>query len=118
MSFGVPWWLPFGSVPEVDAAELARSLSGSGRPLLIDVREPSEWSAGHIAGSVNVPIARLPARLESLEMEPGRPVVAICLSGHRSIPAVRLLSRRSAEVRQLRGGMLAWRRAGLPERAS
>jgi rhodanese-related sulfurtransferase len=41
-------------------------------------------------------------------------VVAICLSAHRSPPAVRLLSRAGYDARQLEGGMLAWRAAGLP----
>jgi rhodanese-related sulfurtransferase len=42
-------------------------------------------------------------------------VVAICLTAHRSIPAVRLLRENGFEARQLQGGMLAWRAAQLPE---
>jgi len=42
-------------------------------------------------------------------------VVAICLTAHRSIPAVRLLASEGFEATQLKGGMLAWRAAGLPE---
>jgi rhodanese-related sulfurtransferase len=41
-------------------------------------------------------------------------VVAICLSAHRSPPGVRLLRQAGIDARQLAGGMLAWRRAGLP----
>jgi rhodanese-related sulfurtransferase len=42
-------------------------------------------------------------------------VVAICLTAHRSIPAVRLLRARGFEAAQLAGGMLAWRVAGFGE---
>lgn len=110
-----PWWLPIGSVPEIDADELAARLRGGAAPQLVDVRTRGEWDEGHIASALSVPIQELPARLAALGLDPARPVVAICLSGHRSIPAVRLLSRRGfRDVRQLRGGMLAWRRRGLP----
>jgi rhodanese-related sulfurtransferase len=111
-----PWWLPFGPVPEIGAAELARAVAGDAPPLLVDVRTWAEHSAGHVAGAVHVPVTSLPAGFDSLALDRARPVVAICLTAHRSIPAVRLLRRRGFDARQLRGGMLAWRAAGLPER--
>ncbi|MFL5300782.1 MAG: rhodanese-like domain-containing protein [Anaeromyxobacteraceae bacterium] len=111
-----PWWIPLGNVPEIAPQELAARLRGRAAPQLLDVRTRAEWERGHIAGSLNVPIQELPARVATLALTRERPVVAICLSGHRSIPAVRMLTRqRYADVRQLRGGMLAWRRSGLEE---
>lgn len=110
----VPWWLPFGSVPEISGAELALHLSGPEVPVLLDVRTRTEWSQGHIAGALNVPISELRSRLDALRFDRDRAVVAICLSGHRSIPAVRFLIRQGFRAQQLQGGMLAWRRAGLP----
>ncbi len=110
------WWLPFGHVPELTAAELADELRNGRRPQLLDVRTPHEFREGHIKGAVNVPIAQLSHRLDRLKLKPRRPVVAICLSGHRSVPAVRLLRAHGWEdIRQLAGGMRAWRREGLPE---
>jgi rhodanese-related sulfurtransferase len=110
----VPWWLPFGRVPEMKAGELFRAM-GSGEPFhLVDVRSPAEFARGHLAGAVNVPVTSLGARLPSLGLDRSRPVVAICLSAHRSPPAVRLLARAGYDARQLEGGMLAWRAAGLP----
>jgi len=82
---------------------------------MIDVRTPIEFGAGHIDGAVNVPVTSLAGSLPYLQLDPARPVVAICLTAHRSIPAVRLLLRRGLDARQLAGGMLAWRAAGLPE---
>ncbi len=110
------WWLPFGRVPEVTPEELARSLASDRPPQLLDVRTRREWLAGHIAGAVHVSVLDLPAHLPSLPLERARPVVAICLSAHRSIPAVRLLRDAGfTDVVQLAGGMQAWRRARLPE---
>jgi rhodanese-related sulfurtransferase len=109
------WWLPLGAVPEVSPAELnSRIAAGEGLQLL-DVRTALEWRRSRIPGALNVPITRLRQRLPSLELDRNRPVVAICLTAHRSIPAVRLLQGRGyADVTQLAGGMNAWWRAELP----
>lgn len=112
----LPWWLPFGAVPELAPEALAAALDRTPPPQVLDVRTSAEWAAGHVAGAVSVPIGGLKRRLGSLGLDPARPVVAICLSAHRSIPAVRLLRAAGFTAAQLRGGMLAWRRAGLPER--
>ncbi|MEJ2368523.1 MAG: rhodanese-like domain-containing protein [Acidobacteriota bacterium] len=112
------WWLPFGAVPEVTARALSTSLkANAGRPQILDVRTRDEWKGGHIKGSVNIPITELRARLEELDFDPAKPVVAICLSGHRSRPAVRLLQISGyQDIRQLSGGMIAWRGLRLPEK--
>ncbi len=110
-----PWWLPFGRVAEIDAPELSRTLSNGARPQLVDVRSPAEFADGHIAGAVNIPMLQLCGHVDAANLDRKRPVVAVCLSGHRSIPAVRRLTSAGFDARQLQGGMLAWRRAGLPE---
>jgi rhodanese-related sulfurtransferase len=112
------WWLPFGKVPEIDAAELWRALQGSAPPQVVDVRSEAEFAQGHIRGSVSAPITSFARRLESLALDRARPVMAICLTAHRSIPAVRLLKQRGFEAKQLAGGMLAWRAARLPEQGA
>ena len=109
------WWLPFGQVPEIDSEELHEQLQDSPAPVVIDVRTNSEFAQGHIDGAVNVPITELKSRLTSLKLRKIRPVVAVCRSAHRSIPAVRLF--KGAGIKnscQLQGGMLAWKEAGLP----
>jgi rhodanese-related sulfurtransferase len=111
------WWLPFGHVPEMSAVELQQRL-GDDPPQLLDVRTHAEWARSRIAGAVNVPITALRRRLAGLELDKERPVVAVCLSAHRSVPAVRLLKAHGyQDVRQLGGGMLAWWRRGLPTRS-
>jgi rhodanese-related sulfurtransferase len=111
----LPWWLPFGRVPEIASAELAERLGRNPRPQLLDVRTAAEFAGGHLLGAVNLPVTALTARLDALKLDPARPVIAICLSGHRSIPAVRLLRQRGFDAQQLAGGMLAWRAQKLPE---
>jgi len=92
----------------------ARIASGS-PPQILDVRTEREWRASRIEGAFNAPITSLHATLQGLDLEPQHPVVAICLSAHRSIPAVRALRDAGfSDVCQLRGGMLAWWKAGLP----
>jgi rhodanese-related sulfurtransferase len=110
----LPWWLPFGRVHELSPRELADALARHPHPQLLDVRSGPEFASGHIRGATHVPITSLSARMGGLGLDPGRPVVAICLSAHRSPPAVRLLRREGYEAFQLAGGMLAWRAAGLP----
>jgi rhodanese-related sulfurtransferase len=112
------WWVPWGRVSEVDAADLEKELEGDAPPQLLDVRTGREFRTGHIAGAVHVPIGELRSRVQHLPFDPQRPIVAICLSAHRSIPAVRILqSAGFKDARQLAGGMLAWHRKGLPTRS-
>jgi rhodanese-related sulfurtransferase len=110
------WWWPFGRVPDIAAQDLYASLQNAATaPLILDVRTHVEWKAGHVAGAINVPITELSDLLPTLGLSKDHPVVAICLSAHRSIPAVRLLKAHGvANVQQLQGGMRAWWKAGLP----
>ena len=110
----LPWWLPFGRVPEISAHELDELLKNGGAQLL-DVRTPVEFAAGHVAGARNVPIYSLRRALPSLGLDPDRPIVAICATAHRSPPAVRWLRAAGYEnAVQLRGGMTSWHAARLP----
>lgn len=110
------WWWPFGKVPEISAKQLSVELQNATRtPLVLDVRTVAEWNDHRIAGSINVPITELGSRIAALAWDRKRPIVAVCRSARRSIPAVRLLARNGyLRVCQLEGGMLAWGAAGLP----
>jgi rhodanese-related sulfurtransferase len=102
--------LPFGRIAEIAPRDLYARLRDDGKDWqLLDVREPIEFQAGHIVRAHNVPLHDLPHRLSDLGLDPMRPVVAICLSGHRSVPAYRLLRRAGLrEIYGLAGGMMAW----------
>lgn len=111
----LPWWVPFGRVPELGATRLAKALASVPAPQLVDVRTAAEFRHGRIPGAISVPITSFGEALPRLGLDPTRKVVAICLTAHRSIPAVRLLLRHGFDAAQLAGGMLAWRAAGFRE---
>ena len=98
--------------------EVVRQASEAGQVRVLDVRTPAEHGAGHIPGSVNIPLGQLPSRLAELLTD--RPVVVQCQGGQRSASAASLLEAGGhQEVVDLEGGFGAWQRAGLPvERAT
>ena len=105
-------WLPFGSVPGIDAQQLLLDLD---KVQLVDVRTESEFATSHIAGSINLPITQFNRKnIEALKLNKQQPIVTICLSAHRSIPATRKLLAQGYSVRQLNAGMRAWWKAELP----
>lgn len=109
------WWVPFGKVPEISSTDLHAKITEGNAPFILDVRTRHEWQTSHIDGAVNIPISSLKRQFKSLDIPLDRPVVTICLSAHRSIPAVRLLNINGfSDVRQLQFGMQAWWKAGLP----
>jgi len=79
---------------------------------LLDVREPDEWEAGHIAGAQHIPLGELRERLA--EVPKDRTILAVCRHGNRSEAATRGLRTLGYAVENLEGGVTAWKRAGLP----
>jgi molybdopterin/thiamine biosynthesis adenylyltransferase/rhodanese-related sulfurtransferase len=101
-------------IEEIDAAA-ARARLDDGDVALVDVREPAEWSQGHIPGAVHVPRGNLESRIESAVSDRSRPVVLYCASGSRSAFAARaLLELGYEDVASLAGGFADWKRNGFP----
>ncbi|MDI3317198.1 MAG: HesA/MoeB/ThiF family protein [Bacillota bacterium] len=99
-------------VPSLAPAEAWRLLRQEAAQL-VDVREPWEFAQMRIPGARSIPLGELPGRLG--ELEPGRPLLAVCLAGPRSAEAVRLLRRRGFRLAyNLEGGLLAWETEQLP----
>jgi rhodanese-related sulfurtransferase len=83
--------------------------------VVLDVRSMAEFKQGHIVNAVNVPINSLGNNLKQLEKHRGKPIVAVCRSGSRSGAACNVLRKNGFEnVKNLRGGMMAWESANLP----
>jgi adenylyltransferase/sulfurtransferase len=94
--------------PEL-ARQLAQQMNAAAPAMqLIDVREPLEFEAGHLSGSINLPMSRI--ELHGLTLAEPERVVFICRSGARSTRAAAMAARAGFRgTRQLRGGLLAWR---------
>jgi rhodanese-related sulfurtransferase len=83
--------------------------------LVLDVRETSEWSTGHIANARHIALGQLAKHLSELEKFKDKPVIVCCASGNRSSTACGTLKRAGFErVFSLNGGIGAWTGAGLP----
>jgi sulfur-carrier protein adenylyltransferase/sulfurtransferase len=92
-----------------DLNELLHRRDGA-RPTLVDVREVAEFAAGHLPGSINIPLGELPRRLN--EVSPEAAPVFICKSGGRSLAACQLAVRAQiAAPANLEGGLTAWARS-------
>ncbi len=102
----------------ITAAALADQLeSGGERPLVLDVRTEPEWQSGHVAGSLNVPLNRLPGRIG--ELAPGRRIAVHCQTDYRSSIAASLLELHGlGNVATLVGGMEAWEASSLEQAVS
>ncbi len=83
--------------------------------LVLDVREPGEFGAGHVLGAKNVPLARLDALPNDVARKKEKPVIVYCEGGERSGKALSSLKKQGfTRVANLSGGLKAWQQAGLP----
>ena len=100
---------PF-DVPSVSVADLP------GDALLLDVREPDEWAAGHVDGAVHIPMSALPQRLtgDPEALTPQANIVVVCKMGGRSAQVTAWLNQQGFQATNLDGGMLAWATARRP----
>jgi rhodanese-related sulfurtransferase len=96
---------------QISAPDLAAWLADAGRekPVLLDVREPWEFERARIEGAQLVPMREVPGRLA--EIDQGKPVVAICHHGGRSMQVALFLEKAGYNnVHNLVGGVDAWSR--------
>jgi rhodanese-related sulfurtransferase len=103
---------------DVSVVDLARLIAAGTAPVIVDVREPVEFTGplGHAPGAINIPLQSLPLRLAELEQFRTQRCHIICLSGGRSAMAARWLTEQGfAEACNVTGGMKAWNHAGLPK---
>ena len=112
-------WAEAGRPTEVGGAlgvvELAATLrrGGPDAPLVIDVRQPSEYEAGHVPGSLAIGAGELADRLDALPRD--RAIATICASGYRSSVAASLLRAAGFEqVAWVPGGVPTWAARGFP----
>ncbi|MDD3017519.1 MAG: rhodanese-like domain-containing protein [Comamonas sp.] len=85
------------------------------KAVVIDVREPAEFAAGHITNAKNVPLAQIEERLPQVVKNKALPVILVCATSPRAVRA-QVLARKLGydQAEALAGGLQAWRAAGLP----
>ena len=86
---------------------------GPEAPFVIDVRQPSEYEAGHVPGSTHIGAGELPEKLDRLPRD--RPIATICASGYRSSVAASMLRAAGFEdVAPVANGLPTWEAHGFP----
>jgi len=98
--------------PNVDVATVS-ALQGRDDVLILDVREQSEYDAGHIPGVTLIPLNDVANRLGEIPKD--KPVIVTCRSGNRSGQATDFLRQQGyTNVHNMTGGLNAWQQAGYP----
>jgi hydroxyacylglutathione hydrolase/adenylyltransferase/sulfurtransferase len=96
---------------EVGTEHTARALE-AGDAQVIDVREPYEWDAGHIAGTRHIELTQLAAAADTLDRD--RPVIFQCRVGGRSLMAAQAFRRAGFDAYSMAGGLEQWAGEGRP----
>ena len=97
----------------ISAPMLAEEIASADPPLVLDVRNPREWAARHIAGSLNVPLNHLQERIA--EIPRNRRIAVHCAGGYRSSIAASILHQHGITcLVELVGGLAAWDLASDP----
>ncbi len=101
------------STERVSPAMLAEELASQNQPIVIDIRTPGEWAAGHINGSINIPLTHLQERIEEVPRD--RRIAVHCTGGYRSSIAAGLIKQHGiTNLVELAGGIAAWEAVKLP----
>jgi sulfur-carrier protein adenylyltransferase/sulfurtransferase len=99
-------------VPEVQVSDLAARVGAGDAPLVIDIREQSEWDEGHIPGAVHIPRSFLESRIAGVAAR-DREVILSCASGQRSLlGGITLQEMGYTSVSSLAGGFSRWKQNG------
>lgn len=83
--------------------------------VVLDVREPAEWSKGHIPNARHIPLGQIEQRLGELDKFKAKPIIVSCATGSRSSSVCGTLRKAGFDrVFNLAGGLPAWEQAGQP----
>ena len=108
-----PTPIAYTGAPALDVTPAEAAARVAAGAVLLDVREDSEWAAGHVPGATHIPLGQLASRVGELPAD--TPVMVICRSGNRSQEGRDiLLAAGLTQVASVNGGSKAWRDAGLP----
>ncbi|RME33319.1 MAG: rhodanese-like domain-containing protein [Gammaproteobacteria bacterium] len=103
-----------GGIPQLGPLEATRLINDEDAAV-IDLRGEAAFRKGHLLNAINIPAGELERRMNELERLREKPVILSCETGPAAIAAARRLRQAGfARVHVLRGGIAAWRSAGLP----
>ncbi|WP_305909250.1 rhodanese-like domain-containing protein [Methylomarinum sp. Ch1-1] len=86
---------------------------------IVDVREPHEFIKGHIEDAINIPLGKFDDQLDTLQPFKNNPIIVVCQSGTRSVPACKTLVKSGFEqVFNITGGMQSWEDNKLPTKST
>ncbi len=98
------------TMPQLTVWDLKDELERQKDLLVVDVRQPREWAAGHIEGAIHIPGAEAPDRLDDIPRD--KPIAVVCGSGYRSSAIASLLKNKGyGNVSNVLGGMGAWKKS-------
>jgi rhodanese-related sulfurtransferase len=104
-----------GAVATGLAPNAAVLLMNREKAVVVDVCEPGEFAAGHIAGAKNIPLGELEAKLPTVLKNKSAALILVCQSGARSGRALAVAKKLGFDNAQsLGGGLKAWAAANLP----
>ena len=104
----------FSRTREVGVVEAVQMINRKDA-VIVDVREPGEFKAGHIPNARNIPAGQIKERGKDLEKLKSKPLLLVCQSGSRSAQVSTSLQKEGfGELVALAGGMAAWQQAGMP----
>jgi rhodanese-related sulfurtransferase len=116
---GIDAWAreyPVETIPSINSKELREQMENVGKGsrlplLLVDVRQQSEWDAGHIPGAIHFEAGRV--AWDDLPFPHDRPLAIQCASGNRSMAVSSVLRRRGyRNLIQVEGGINKWKMHG------
>jgi rhodanese-related sulfurtransferase len=109
------WPLVRGANAGSLTAQGAVQLINRERAVVVDVREPEEYAAGHVTGAKNVPLNQLEEKLGAAVKNKSVPLLLICTTGARAQRAVATAKKLGYEQAQaVAGGLKSWKEANLP----
>jgi rhodanese-related sulfurtransferase len=82
--------------------------------VVLDVRTPAEFAAGHISGAIDLDLSGATFQADVSKLDPGTPYFVYCHSGNRSAQAVAFMQQHGfRSIYELQGGITAWQSAGM-----
>ena len=102
-------------IEEISIGELTSLMQAENPPLLIDVREESEWNLSHLEDAVHLSRGVIEIKIEAIAPDPNTTIICYCGGGNRSALVAESLQKMGyTSVKSLIGGFKAWQKAELP----